>query len=253
LALIPTRGGGRGQARKSALAKLVPSFQSRRSNPVLAATGRACEARQGQAPRGREVRATPTSVTNVTTDTNTVFRLRRNGRWPSRGERGRSPRSPAGGGVPGSIRSGVAGIGGRRVFSFGEEHFYPLILAWREGLAPFRLEVRSLLPPNGSVASSRPISAVDVSLLVTNASYDRQDHAGVLASRNARNTLDRLITSRAANLIGFDADTVQVKDLAKPPPSRRGSALVPTFGLSCGDRVMGLLWLTTWAATAVRR
>jgi hypothetical protein len=52
--------------------KLVPSFQSRRSNPVLAATGRACEARQGQAPRGREVRATPTSVTNVTTDTDTV-------------------------------------------------------------------------------------------------------------------------------------------------------------------------------------
>jgi hypothetical protein len=94
---------------------------------VLAATGRACEARQGQAPRGREVRATPTSVTNVTTDTDTVFRLCRNGRWPSRGERGRSPRSPAGGRASGSIRSGTIGFRRGKLSS-----------SWR----------RSLLPPN---------------------------------------------------------------------------------------------------------
>jgi hypothetical protein len=40
-------------------------------------------------------------------------------------ERGRSPRSPAGGWRSGSIRSGMTGIGGRRIFSSREEHFYP--------------------------------------------------------------------------------------------------------------------------------
>ena len=39
---------------------------------MLAVTGRACEARQGQAPRGREERAITTMMTNATTDTDTV-------------------------------------------------------------------------------------------------------------------------------------------------------------------------------------
>ena len=130
----PTLTLTRGAGWEPVLTKLEPDFSVliRRSNLVQAATSRACEARQGQAPRGREA----TSDTDASHQRDHQhraphLRLCRIGCRPDRGERGRSPRSPAGGRAPGSIRFGVAGIGGGK------------------GLL---LRRRTLLPPNPGVS-----------------------------------------------------------------------------------------------------
>ena len=124
----PTLTLTRGTGWKSVPTKLEPDFSvlNRRSNPVQAATSRACEARQGQAPRGREA----TSDTDASHQRDHQhraphLRLCRIGCRPDRGERGRSPRSPAGGRAPGSIRSDKIGLGGRRVSSSTEKNTFP--------------------------------------------------------------------------------------------------------------------------------